>query len=790
MRKTGIALALLMVTSIFGAGFVKAADSYWNGKTTGNGDGVSDYWNTSNSNWNTAATGGGTQGSWTTGDNAIFGDTGGTVDLLMDLRAGVLTANEDYTLHGDDGTGANTRRYIKPTEFNVVDGKTLTMDWCAIGGVGVTNVHKTGKGTLELHTSGPTNDQTNIIVDNGTVILSTGQGKSVWWEGLLRGIWTINSNGVVKLRGADMVDGFHPININGGLMTSDSSDYVQTITFSNGGTMEQTGGGSWRMVGDIFVNASSQTATFATTNGSVYLYKNWNIQFDVQDGATVTDLLVQGHINGTGKMTKRGAGRMVLEGAPNNGGGIEVREGLLLLEYGANDKKFTMSGGALELESHPHENVFHEGFVLNSGNTKLNATDDPASTQKTGRPLHAMTADNFGSYITWVYTADFTVSPEDTGTWSFVKAFDDGGLIKIDGVQVLSNVTWNAIALNTYSLTEGKHTLELRVGNGGGGVGPRDGWEGRGLAFAKRDTGGSVSVIDYLEFTKENLDLDVLGCDFYRDAEFGGIVVNNTNTSSIKINNATTPAIRTLTLDAEGPTNGADQYALDINGSDLIVGNDKTNSIFNARLINGGKLTKMGTNTLTIAGGNQELRAYQVNAGTLTFNTLEFTTNCVLIMNGGTLSTGGYVPNSTDGLVDKRYINFGAYSASVWILTGADKSTFEDLWNNNTLTYNGVGGKTGADFDYYFTVSGETLTSIPHPYSPNFVGIRHSEDGVTVQWSGASNRTFTLEYTDNLKSPVWTGMPDYKDIAGATGVMEAVDTNNATLTRSYRISAE
>ncbi|MBO7683112.1 MAG: hypothetical protein J6T51_00120, partial [Kiritimatiellae bacterium] len=66
----------------------------------------------------------------------------------------------------------------------------------------------------------------------------------------------------------------------------------------------------------------------------------------------------------------------------------------------------------------------------------------------------------------------FKVEDGQEGEWTFKMAYDDYKLLKIDGVQLISNTSYTAVPSATVSLSSGWHRWEVRVGDGSGGWGP------------------------------------------------------------------------------------------------------------------------------------------------------------------------------------------------------------------------------------------------------------------------------------------------------------------------------
>ncbi|MCX5675289.1 MAG: PA14 domain-containing protein, partial [Planctomycetota bacterium] len=83
---------------------------------------------------------------------------------------------------------------------------------------------------------------------------------------------------------------------------------------------------------------------------------------------------------------------------------------------------------------------------------------------------------------TYVYVGQMNVPDNNgngTGTIAFGENFDDGVLVKIDGVERLNDNVWNVpVATGALTLAAGLHDVEFSFGQGGGGVGPSNsgGW--------------------------------------------------------------------------------------------------------------------------------------------------------------------------------------------------------------------------------------------------------------------------------------------------------------------------
>ena len=77
----------------------------------------------------------------------------------------------------------------------------------------------------------------------------------------------------------------------------------------------------------------------------------------------------------------------------------------------------------------------------------------------------------------------FKVEDDKAGEWTFKMAYDDYKMLKIDGVEKISNTSASAVPTATVSLAAGWHRWEVRVGDGSGNWGPRTYNNGNTLSY-------------------------------------------------------------------------------------------------------------------------------------------------------------------------------------------------------------------------------------------------------------------------------------------------------------------
>ena len=91
---------------------------------------------------------------------------------------------------------------------------------------------------------------------------------------------------------------------------------------------------------------------------------------------------------------------------------------------------------------------------------------------------------NWGDNTTWGYSSYLDNKSNGPVTYTFGKNFDDNAFLVIDGVSVINNTTWNQNVTGSITLAPGLHTVDLRFGQGSGGVGPNTGaYNNFGVAY-------------------------------------------------------------------------------------------------------------------------------------------------------------------------------------------------------------------------------------------------------------------------------------------------------------------
>ena len=361
-----------------------------------------------------------------------------TIDSGGTLRVG------NGGINGTLGTGpvSNDGSLV----FNRSDAITLTTA-NAISGAGSVTIE--GGGTVifpnlpQTYTGGTT-------VDSGTLALTNG-GTGV---GAIRGVLTINSGGLVALRGPGDVFGYNDqattlstLNINGGTLDIQNSPGESltgvTINFT-GGTMMSSIGARYDFFdhgyGSVTVNtfASSDTASISTP----IRFRQQDSVFTIAAGTTPSgiDFELSGPVSEVvvvgANLTKDGPGVMALSGANSYTGATTIDEGTLMIGAGA-------TSGTLGT-----------GGVLNNAALVFNRSD----------ALSVGGAINGSGAVTQIGTGTTTLAAEDN--YSGATAINAGGLA-IDG-SLTSTVS---VTVNDTGTLSGIGTISAPVVLTGGSTG-------------------------------------------------------------------------------------------------------------------------------------------------------------------------------------------------------------------------------------------------------------------------------------------------------------------------------
>jgi len=301
-----------------------AVNFYWDGNsTTGDADGGNGTWNTSTTNWDTAATGGGnvTWGNATNSD-AFFGGTAGTVTLGGNITARKMTfSTTGYTLDLAGNTlttGTAGNPITAGVTTTTISDSAGTGGWnisslastisVSNGGLVTVNAKITGNGSMDVGGGGSvsltndTNDFTGILEKQNNNALT---------------ISSIKNSGVASAAGAGnlVLVGFNSVIIYNG--SGDSTNRTLGLNASGNAALRNNGGSGALTWTGAFNNTTTANATFTLGGNNT---ANNELQ------GTLTD-------NGTNvlSVTKADAGKWVLSGNNTYTGNTTVSTGTLLI---------------------------------------------------------------------------------------------------------------------------------------------------------------------------------------------------------------------------------------------------------------------------------------------------------------------------------------------------------------------------------------------------------------------------------------------------------------------------
>ena len=128
------------------------------------------------------------------------------------------------------------------------------------------------------------------------------------------------------------------------------------------------------------------------------------------------------------------------------------------------------------IQTQPFAGLF-EGFVTGYPNT---TTPNPctaielttvAANGNAGAVNTPINGKPWTSNCTYIYSGYIWNRAGTNETWTFAKSFDDRVDLTIDGITVMAHPTYNAVARQQVTLSPGPHAIEIRFGQGTGGVG-------------------------------------------------------------------------------------------------------------------------------------------------------------------------------------------------------------------------------------------------------------------------------------------------------------------------------
>jgi len=247
------------------------------------------------------------------------------------------------------------------------------------------------------------------------------------------------------------------------------------------------------------------SVSFATAHGGSYAYTFSGGPIDGSTAVTlsgtgsVTFSASNGYTGGTligsgGSLTATSAGALGMGPVTLSGGYLGVsggvpglQEGWLNGAFDAGDAFSASIGQSVQLSPRAANwstNTGGAGWVAatSAGNYTTATTGS-----FTGTP-------NFPNNTTCIYTGYMYFGQSAGSTVSFYKNFDDNMLLTVDGSQLINNNAWNQFVTATWTVpSPGWYPIEIRLGQGGGGVGPNIAGYSYGLGYDANGAGGTTN---------------------------------------------------------------------------------------------------------------------------------------------------------------------------------------------------------------------------------------------------------------------------------------------------------
>ncbi len=315
--------------------------------------------------------------------------------------------------------------------------------------------------------------------------------------------------------------------------------YNGTMTVAAGGTVTKTGPGSLLMgsslpAAPLVVNGGvldlgglqTHTPTAVTfASGTVQNGALLGSSYTFNGPATVSASLQDGPSGPSSLLVNNSAGgTSTLSGSNTYSGGTTISAGTLasLSQSSLGTGPITLSGGALRVAgglpglqegwlngafdtTDPFSSSILQSVQLSPraanwayGNGAVIAppivlaTSTGNYTTASNGTLPPGTVPNFPNNTTAIYSGYMYLPANQV---LFYKNFDDSMLLTIAGSQVINNGAWNQFVTANYTAPNGAgwYSFELRLGQGGGGVGPNLAGYPTGFGYDMNGSGGTVA---------------------------------------------------------------------------------------------------------------------------------------------------------------------------------------------------------------------------------------------------------------------------------------------------------
>lgn len=619
-------------------------------------------------------------------NSAVVNQTGGSVGFNSWMTIGLGGGSADPT-NAQYNLSGGTIASPAGIEVGADHGGTLSVSGTGSVAVGVISIGHRSTGQGVLNVSGGTVTTNEITIGHNA---DNAGGTASGVLNLTGGLTTVNGTVFVSRNGGGG-SSTGIANLSGGELR------VNSITRGGGVAAQLNFNGT---VIKPNANSASFLPGFDSTNSEV---QAGGAIFNT-DGRTIT---VDNSLDGVGGLTKDGIGKLTLSGNSSYAGGVNLNQGTLSVRHdnALGTGTIVGNGGILSFDNSAGAGLI-EGRLAGGFNT---GDAIPYDAIRLGTPKGNTTnAAEFGDNTTWGYRGKLVVPAGPDVTWSFAEQFDDSVRLLIDGNQILNDGTWNNPTVGTVTLAAGEHSFEVRFGQGGGGVGPNNGW---GIGFGIDTLGrNSTNPADYVALTDPG--------------DGSRLRFDDGGTASYTLANAAT-----LNVDTEIHVR---QFGATINGN---IGG-------------AGGINKTGNGTLTLGGTNTYAGTTNIAAGTVQVGTGGLTGT----LGAGPVSNSGQLVFNRDGVLNVPNPISGAGTVrqngpGVTDLAGANTytgATTVDLGtlrvsgsvSGSAITVNALGTLGGTGTVGLVTVNGGTIAPGASPGTLNTGNVLFNGGTLALEFNG------------------------------------------------------
>lgn len=360
----------------------------------------------------------------------------------------------------------------------------------------------------------------------------------------------------------------------------------------------------------------------------------------------------------------------------------------------------TLQGGTLSFDNSGSYFTPLAGTVLTGGTLNTFVTTRDYGT------MHNTAGDVVPGTTTHVYHGRIYLP---AGQWSFAKRFDDAASITIGGITILNNAVWNETATGSFTANAaGWFDIDVRVQQGGGGVGPSAGWtKGIGIKQGAPTTNNA----DYVTF--DDAAMSALGA---RVAYANDITLTRPLTVSAASIIDTSKMVGT-----PGSTTGDGNGA---NG-DLTLA---------AALSGSGALTKTGAGSLILtAASNAYTGSLIIDGGLVRLNNNLRAVTDITVNPGGVLETNSvnvFVSGHGTTLADTQAITV---NGGTWVMAAGHDARIGNVNLSNGATWTSNRGLAGYDALLANVVSGAATVRVSNTVGNTTPSVMNGTGGLHLQ---------------------------------------------------------